>query len=330
MPDMKKWVKDQLNSDRKKAMPILSFPGAQLLGMTVRRLVTDSDAQAACMEAVAKRTDAGAAFSLMDLSVEAEAFGAEVRITDNEIPAVCGRLVSCSEDAEKLAVPGMDAGRVRAFIEAIRKAKTLIKDRPVFAGAIGSFSLAGRLMDVTEIMYACYDEPETVHCVLKKVTEWIIMYCLALREAGADGVVLAEPLAGMIAPDMCIEFSCDYIREIVNAVQNDEFQVIYHNCGNGVLRMLEHILDTGAAAYHFGNAIELAEALPRMPKNVLCMGNIDPAGQFANGTPDSIRAETRRLIMRCGGFPQFVLSSGCDIPPNAKWENIDAFFETVV
>lgn len=330
MSDMKKWVQDQLHNGHKKAMPILSFPGAQLLGMTVRQLVTDSGAQAACMEAVAKRTDAGAAFSLMDLSVEAEAFGAEVRITDNEVPAVCGRLVNSAEDAEKLYIPDTNAGRVKIFTDAIRKAKALIKDRPVFAGAIGSFSLAGRLMDVTEIMYACYDEPETVHLVLKKATEWITKYCLALREAGADGVVLAEPLAGMIAPDMCGEFSCDYIRGIVSVIQTDDFQVIYHNCGNGVLRMLDQILGTGAAAYHFGNAIDLAEALPRMPKNVLCMGNIDPAGQFANGTPESICAETRRLIVRCSGFPQFVPSSGCDIPPNAKWENIDAFFEAVV
>ena len=330
MQETNKWAREQLCAKHKKAMPILSFPGASLLGMTVKRLVTDSDAQAACMEAVAKRTDAGAAFCPMDLSVEAEAFGAEVRITDNEVPAVCGHLVSGAEDAENLAVPGTDAGRVGIFTEGVRKAKALIKDRPVFAGAIGSFSLAGRLMDVTEIMYACYDEPETVHCMLKKATEWITAYCLKLRDAGADGVVLAEPLAGMIAPDMCDEFSCGYIREIVRAVQTDSFPVIYHNCGSGVLRMLEQILSVGAAAYHFGNAIDLAEALSRMPENVLCMGNIDPAGQFANGTPDGIKAETRRLTARCGGYKQFVPSSGCDIPPNARWENIDAFFDAVV
>jgi uroporphyrinogen decarboxylase len=31
----------------------------------------------------------------------------------------------------------------------------------------------------------------------------------------------------------------------------------------------------------------------------------------------------------CGAFPNFVASSGCDIPHSAPWENIDAFFEAV-
>lgn len=57
------------------------------------------------------------------------------------------------------------------------------------------------------------------------------------------------------------------------------------------------------------------------------MGNLDPAGQFRNGTPASVREETLRLMAACcPGYPNFVVSSGCDIPPASPWENIDAFF----
>ena len=59
------------------------------------------------------------------------------------------------------------------------------------------------------------------------------------------------------------------------------------------------------------------------------MGNIDPAGQFANGTPQSIREATMNLMRDCGRYVNFVPSSGCDIPYHAKWENIDAFFAAV-
>ena len=31
----------------------------------------------------------------------------------------------------------------------------------------------------------------------------------------------------------------------------------------------------------------------------------------------------------CCKYPNFVISSGCDIPPASKWENIDAFFKAV-
>ena len=73
----------------------------------------------------------------------------------------------------------------------------------------------------------------------------------------------------------------------------------------------------------------MADVLSHAPSDVLCMGNIDPAGQFTLGTPDSIRAATRELIARCGGYKNFVPSSGCDIPARAKWENINAFFEAL-
>ena len=93
--------------------------------------------------------------------------------------------------------------------------------------------------------------------------------------------------------------------------------------------MLEQIFSQGAAAYHFGNAVDMADVLSRAPADVLCMGNIDPAGQFTLGNPDSIRAATQELIANCGGYKNFVPSSGCDIPARAKWENIDAFFEAL-
>ena len=57
------------------------------------------------------------------------------------------------------------------------------------------------------------------------------------------------------------------------------------------------------------------------------MGNIDPAGQFRNGTPESVKAETIRLMEKCASYPNFVPSSGCDIPPLSSWDNIMAFFD---
>jgi len=56
-------------------------------------------------------------------------------------------------------------------------------------------------------------------------------------------------------------------------------------------------------------------------------GNIDPAGVLCNGAPETVREATLALLERCAAHPNFVLSSGCDIPPAAPVENIDAFFE---
>lgn len=327
--DMKRWLEDITKSDEKKALPVLSFPSVQLLNISVKDLISSSGYQAKGMKAVAEATDALASVSLMDLSVEAECFGANVVASDDEVPTITGHVVTTMQDAINLPVPEVGCKRTGIYIDAIRKAKGLITDRPVLAGVIGPFSLAGRLLDVTEAMVLCYDEPEIVHIVLDKCTKFIIKYIDAYKKAGADGIVLAEPLGGLLSPSLADEFSSAYVKKIVNQSQSDNFAIIYHNCGDNVIQMIDGILDTGSAAYHFGNSIDMSVMLSKVPKNTVVMGNVDPAGQIKNGSAESVRNETLRIMEKCSSYDNFIISSGCDIPPMAPWENINAFFDAV-
>ena len=327
--NMQAWLKEQMAADKRRAMPILSFPSIQLMGITVKDLIADSDVQARGMYEIARRCPTAAAVSMMDLSVEAECFGAQIRVSDDEVPTVVGSVVETPEDAEALQVPAFGTGRTGLYVEAITKALKLITDRPIFAGVIGPFSLAGRLMDMTQVMINCYEEPEMVHTTLEKATAFLLSYVKAYKAIGAHGVVIAEPAAGLLSPDFCGEFSSPYIRKIVNAVQDEEFIVIYHNCGDAVSRMVPQILETGAAAYHFGNAVSMEDMLRQMPGDVLTMGNVDPVSAIRNGTPEKVRQDTLSIMDACCKYPNFLISSGCDIPPAAPWENIDAFFAAV-
>ncbi len=325
--NMKLWLEEMYGTHEKKTIPVLSFPCVSLLGITVRELISDSELQAKGMKAIADRTDAAASVSFMDLSVEAECFGATISVSDDEVPTVKGRLIHDEDEAEALAVPPIGSGRTQIYIDAIKKASELITDRPVLAGMIGPFSLAARLLDVSEIMMDCYDEPDMVHTVMKKATAFLIEYAKAYKEAGANGIVMAEPVAGLLSPALEEEFSSPYVKEIVDAVQDDSFVVIYHNCGDNVPHMLTSILATGSAAYHFGNAVDMEkDIIEKVPSDVIVMGNVDPAGVLRMGTPETVRTTTKALLERCSKYPNFVLSSGCDIPPLTPWENIDAFF----
>ena len=190
--NMDQWTADVLAAPAKKALPVLSFPSIQLMNCTVRDLISDSDMQARGMKLVADRTNAAASVSLMDLSVEAECFGAPIHVSDDEVPTCVGPVISTEVDederlaqAEALAVPEIGTGRTGLYIEAIEKALKLIEDRPVLAGVIGPFSLAGRLVSVTEAMLYCYDEPDMMHTVLEKTTEFITKYILAYKAVGA-------------------------------------------------------------------------------------------------------------------------------------------------
>ena len=102
--NMTQWLQDIKAAPVKKPMPVLSFPCIQLLGIDVQQLISSSDYQAKGMKAVADRTDAAASVSMMDLSLEAEAFGSTIRVSPDEVPAVIGHIVENQEQADSFSI----------------------------------------------------------------------------------------------------------------------------------------------------------------------------------------------------------------------------------
>ena len=326
--DMRKWKESVLASKKRLAVPIMTQPGITLIGRNVSDAVTISAVHADAVRAVAEAYPTGASTMIMDLSVEAEAFGAKVRFSDIEVPTVTERCVSDADSVNQLAVPPLTAGRARIYVEASKIAWKAIVDRPVFAGCIGPFSLAARLFDVTEILTAILIEPDTIHTLLEKATRFLVSYVLAFKEAGANGIVIAEPVAGVLREEHCTEFSSHYIKEIVSAAQDDHFFVILHNCGD-TDTLVQSMLGTGAAGLHFGNRCNIIAALQQLPADTLVFGNLDPVGVIKSGDPSSITIQTNRLLHDTRPFRNYVLSSGCDVPPGVPMENIDAFFRAL-
>lgn len=327
--DMRKWLNNQIAAGVKKTVPALSYSGIQLMDIKVKDIISSSDNQAKGMKLISEKVDSAAVLSLMDMSLEAECFGSEVHFSDSEVPTVVGSIVKNMEDAKKLAVPVIGTGRTLIYIEAVKKACEIIRNKPVLAGTIGPFSLAGRLTGESEAMICCYEEPEMMHTVLSKTAEFLVSYILEYKKIGANGIVIAEPAMGMLSPYLSREFSQPYMRKINDTVRDENFIVIYHNCGNVTVQMIDSILAVNADAYHFGNAIDIVEMMKYIPQNIIVMGSISPSELFHSGTPESIRKATFDLLGKCSKYPNFVISSGCDIPPLSSWKNIEAFFNAV-
>lgn len=325
---MVEWKKSVVSSTKRLAIPVMTHPGIVLRGNTVLATVTNPRLHFEAVQAVAQQYPTGASTMIMDLSVEAEAFGAKVRFADDEVPSVTGRCVEDAVSIEQLMVPNLSQARVAQWIEASKLAASAISDRPVLAGCIGPFSLAARLYDVTEILTAILIEPESIHLLLEKCAKFLISYVNAFKAAGANGILIAEPVAGVLSADHCSEFSSAYVRRIVEAVQDEHFLVILHNCGD-TDTLVPSMLSTGAGGLHFGNRCAIVKALEQIPRETLVFGNLDPVGVFKSGAPKFIRSETFNLLKSTKGFPNYVLSSGCDVPPNVPLENIDAFFSAL-
>jgi uroporphyrinogen decarboxylase len=306
----------------------MTHPGIERLGKRVIDCVTDEEVQAAAIVELARAYPTAASTAVMDLTVEAEAFGAKVTFSDDEIPTVTGRRVEDQATVEALEVPKVTSGRLPLYQEAIRRAAAQITDRPVLAGCIGPFSLAARLYGMTEIMTACFLEPEAINLLLDKCTALLIEHARAFKAAGTDGIVMAEPAAGLLSGEMCDAFSSPFVRKVVEAVQDDGYLFVLHNCGNKG-QVTASMVSTGARGLHFGNQADMLEALKAVPKDRLVMGNLDPAGLMRLGTAEAVREAAEKLLADTAGYPNFILSTGCDTPPGVPDANIAALFGAV-
>lgn len=322
---MNNTISQLLTSANVPVMPIMTHPGIELINKKVIDAVKDGDVHYQAVMALRKRFPLSvASTTIMDLSVEAEAFGADIVFDDNEVPTISGRLLTSAADVEALQIPTLDAKRVPEYLKANRLAAAEL-DVPLFGGCIGPFSLAGRLYDMTELMMAMYIEPDTANLLLDKCTQFILEYCKQIKASGSAGVVMAEPAAGLLSNDDCFTYSSLFVKRIIDELQDDNFVVMLHNCGN-TGQCTKAMIDTGAAALHFGNKIDMAQVLAEVPSDIVVSGNIDPVEVMKFGTPQQVADAAKSLLALAEKHNNFILSTGCDVPPETPFENIESLF----
>jgi len=309
-------------------MPIGVYTGLEITGASVKEAVTNSKKQAEAVLALHERFHTSVLLTAMDLSAEAELFGCQIRMSEDEIPTIIGRKVTSEEEIDQLSLPKAGDGRTSVHLETAQLLVTRADSCPVLGETIGPFSLAGRLFGVSEALELSVTNPELLEKLLRKVTQFLTEYVTAFRNQGVDGVIMAEPAAGLLSPRGLSQFSSAYIRRIVEETQSDKFTIMLHNCGAKLIH-LPKILEAGAEIFHFGAPMDIGNAIEQVDNEVILAGNLDPTSVFYNGTTADVIEQTQALMKLVVGHKNFIPSSGCDLPPHTPVENLDAFYKTI-
>lgn len=311
------------------AMPLGAYSGLEITGESIEDVVSVPGSQFKAVMALHDRYRTPVLLTAMDLCAEAEAYGCEIKMSEREIPTLVGRLVT--NEAEILALPNPVPGDARTRVP-LETAWRLVAEAdgpiPILGCMLGPFSLAGRLFGMSEALEATTIEPETIEVLLKQVTAFLCQYALAFRDTGAWGVIVAEPEAGLLSPADLGRFSALFVKRIVETVEAPDFAVVLHNCG-AKLNHLEKILESGAGINHFGAPMDIVAALGAVGPDVILGGNLDPTAVFQNGTPQAVGEATRALLEATRSYKNFIISSGCDIPPGTPLASLNAFYRAV-
>ncbi|MGQ9473795.1 MAG: uroporphyrinogen decarboxylase family protein, partial [Candidatus Caldatribacteriaceae bacterium] len=153
--------------------------------------------------------------------------------------------------------------------------------------------------------------------------EVVMRYASALKDEGADMIMVLEPTAVIFSPQQFRQFLAPFYREMVGIL--DDTEIILHVCGN-TTHLVKDMADSGVAGLSLDSMVDLAKVFQVVGSDILIMGNINPV-QILQGTSQEVYIETYRPLERMRNVPLFVLSSGCDLPQDVPLENIEAFFK---
>ncbi|WP_319559567.1 uroporphyrinogen decarboxylase family protein [Marispirochaeta sp.] len=317
-------VKDFLSSRRPAAAPLLGYPGVHLNKSSIKGNVFDAAVQIETLLALDRRFGQDILFTFMDLTAEAHAFGAPVIYREMESPSVAEHILHTREGLEQLENRfSLQDERLQVYIDTVRGLRDSGAPKPIAAYVSGPFTLAGLLMGANDIALNTVLEPEFVSSAVQCAAGAIRSYAGALKKAGADIIVILEPTAVMLSPEMFWDFSGVWTERLIGDL--DSFSVL-HICGN-TEHLIPGMCKTGATALSLDSAVDLPSVAPDIPKETAIIGNIDPVGVMCQKDPGEVRERVLDLRRSMRDYYNFILSTGCDLPPETPAENISAFME---
>ena len=325
-------------------VPLLGYPGLQLTKTTILRALTDENAHFETVCALVEKFKPDAIFYIMDLTVEAEALGAKINFSMNQSPSVGGQVISSEQDLKNLSIPDPGkAGRMPLFLKVMERMKKTLP-LPKAAYVIGPLTLAGEIAGVKNLMKTLIRSADFAHKILEFTTRVSKTYAQALVESGADIICMLEPTAVLVSPKHFAQCSKPYVEEIAQSLRAI---TILHICGN-TTPLIPEMIKTRVHGISIDSGVDLVGVLSQLKNGMAVIGNIDPMKTMVFDSPEGIREKVLALRRRASAqekifstpchrefsgaglaeksfHSNFILSSGCDLPPEVPLENVAAF-----
>ncbi|MEW6349497.1 MAG: uroporphyrinogen decarboxylase family protein [Thermodesulfobacteriota bacterium] len=216
----------------------------------------------------------------------------------------------------------MHQARMPAVEEAYRK---LVAQNKFAVGAwvLGPFTLGGQVIELDLLLKGIKKNPEGVHGFMKKMTAVVIDVAKRYQSLGVDYLNIREMGSGtdLLSPRMWKQLIQPYLQEIFAALESPK---ILHICG-GTDLIVELMNECGADGLSFDQKNNLAESRKKIGNDVLLMGNFDPYGTLCQMEA----ADVEPVIKGCMDAGVDAVWPGCDVWPEVKKENVEAWVATV-
>jgi MtaA/CmuA family methyltransferase len=299
--------------------PINSLPGYQLVDAGIDRIVLDADTKFEACQRYYDRVDSDILFFFSDIVIQAEAMGATINLSATAMPGIAAPAKAIDTR------PPFNHPRMKANGRVTRRLKTRFPQKQMSTIVYGPFTVAGQLVGEQTLLKNVVHDPQGVRSILEKTLKTAMDYADYLLTAGADILWISDPLAALLSPRDFWRFAGEHLAAVFSHFSS--IPSIVHICGD-ISAVLSQVIQTGVSAISFDQCMDLLVVEDVIPDHITIIGNVDPSETIEQGRPDQIEAAVIDLANLMGGKSNYVMSSGCALPPLTPIENVQLFTQT--
>ena len=270
-------------------------------------------------------------WSEFGMCTEPSAFGAKLIWNEYSLPHA-DKIIGDVSEAGKLINPNPKTDGLLPFIIQrllnYQKPMQEIGHEVKFAIARGPLNIASFLMGTTELMMGFMMDPENSNKLLETITQFTINWIEYQKEMfpSIEGIILLDDIVGFIGDNECKEYAVPYIKRICNSF--DSKLNLFHNDAQGLVSA-PYLKEMGVDLFNFSFEHSLKEIRELTGPDVALLGNIAPRDILAQGTPQEVEAETRKIVKEFGSNEKMIWSCGGGLPQDVTTENLNTFINTI-
>jgi MtaA/CmuA family methyltransferase len=310
-------------ADRVPVAPLLGAHAIALAAVPHDRACQDARAQAEALLHAVETYHPDGVFTLMDLSAEPEALGAEVRISTDSPPVVI-RYLSRQQIETRALEERILTARIPVFVETVARLREALGDSLLIGALIsGPLTAASNAVSIQVLARMLRREREFVGDLLDRISCACSALLRSYAQAGAHAIVVLEPVAtsAILGPKDLRSILLPRLRHIAQAAEHASLMSVLHICGDCRLS-LPLLSMSGFDAVSLDAPVELPLAQQTVGTRVALMGNLDVRRLLPHGKPEEVREAATALIGQMERTNGFVLSTGCELPANTPAENV--------
>jgi uroporphyrinogen decarboxylase len=268
----------------------------------------------------------------IDTATLAGALGVKIDYPVNDPARIKNELLLTLHEVAKLKPVNIENYKyVQVWLNAVLLLKEHFKDEIFIRGNCDQapFSLATMLRGTQNLMTdLMIGEENIIYDLLNYCTDASVQFIRLMSQTGADMVSNGDSPAGpaMISPELYEKFALPFEKILVNTAHSERLPYALHICGN-TDQILDKMLLSGSDAFELDYQTDPAKVYNLYHDKATLIGNIDPSGILALGTPDDVRKKTQELLELYSGSDRFILNSGCALPPSTPSVNIKTLIE---